>query len=568
MTLTPGYSPLPLHARLLIRNLSDGSAFTFESEALVSNPTQDFKVDSFRLHKGVNGDHGTLQLLIHDHNNILTDSSDVLRASTIKREFSIELFLGKTLATESRQFYGKIKDVAIQRSGTGIQMVSVTAIGWGIVLRERITRLVRNQEKESDGITLQVTDAGTKVSQLLLDLFQQTDHYVDDNISKIGNIVIQTTTGTQGININDTDTKVANVNFNAVTFAQVISNLAGIANSVWHVDSDRILNVRDPSSTDSGFLFTNNLSADRAQNWDSTKIGYILNAPLMWQDSSADTMYNFIHAFGHFKPALQLSDGQTPDASDNLDTAWHAIPFTPTTDNIWKIAIRTTKTGTPAADGSVEIWGADSSSEPNPNDIRYKKILNSSTLNLIGTATPADWFEIPIKPRLEVNPGDLLFLVFPTYGTATNTFNINYKSGTGTFWDSSDGITWTSRVGQSAYRIYDARRLISTLEITRATENLSEPKEKAFPVRADLEAQTVRETLLNAGSILGRQKRSYGKVIISSPESIIPLGASCKIEDAKTGLVADANIMAIDMMATSATDGVNRIELTLDSYQF
>ena len=141
------------------------------------------------------------------------------------------------------------------------------------------------------------------------------------------------------------------------------------------------------------------MASTTATTWDSTKIGYILNAPLEWKDSSADMLYNFVHGFGHFAPGVTVSETTTPDAADNLDSEWHAIPFTSTADNIVKVAIRSIKTGTPAVDGSIQIWGDSGGSGPDPNDVRYKKLLNTETLNKLGTTTPADWFEIPIKPR-------------------------------------------------------------------------------------------------------------------------------------------------------------------------
>jgi hypothetical protein len=566
--LTPNYDPNPLHPRLIIRNLSGGSAYTFESKQLVSNPTQDFKVETIKLHLGVNSDFGSMQIVIHDHDGILTDTSKDSRPGVIGGDWSIELFLGKSLATEERWFYGKIKDVITTRPTTNLQFVSLSCVGWGVILRERMTRLVRNQKKLSDGVTLDTTDTSTKISALLLDLFQDTDHYVDNNISQISTITAQTSTTGNGIDEDDTGSSIANVNFNIVPFAQAISNLVGITNSMWHINADRSLVVQDPDKRDSGFLFTNNLASDKAQNWESTKIGYILNAPLEWQDTSADMMYNIVHGFGHFSPGLNTSDGQTPDAADNLDTDHHAIPFTVTSDNIMKVAIRSIRTGTPATDGSVQIWGDTGGSGPDPDDVRYKKILNSTTLQALGTTTPADWFEIPIRPRLSVTPNEQLYLVFPRFGTSTNTFSVNYKSGSGTFWDSTDGTTWTSRVGQSAYRIYDAKRLITTVENTTTTALLPAPKERAFPIRSDLEEQTVRETMIQAAAILGKRRRTYGKVIISPVTARIPLGAFCELQDIKTGLNVKVNIMAIDLTVGSGTGGVDRIELTLDSFGY
>jgi hypothetical protein len=565
--LTPNYNPNQLNPRIIITNLTGGSAYTFESAQLSATPTQDFKLEALNLHLGLDDDFGFLQLVIHDHDNILTDLTDSDRPGVIGREWGIQLFLGKTLALEQRWFYGKIKDFAVSRPTTGIQTISLTCVGWGIILRERMSRLTRNQAKTADGVTLDDTDTSTQIDQLILDLFQETDHYVDDNISPITNIVAQPSTTGTGIDSTATSGKIANVNFNIASFAQIISNLAGIANTRWHVNADRTLIVQDSESMDSGFLFTNDLAGTRATTWDYNKIGYILNAPLEWKDSSADMLYNFVHGFGHFAPGVSVSETTTPDAADNLNSEWHAIPFTTTADNISKVAIRSIRTGTIVSDGSVEIWGATATPDPNPADIRYKKLLNRSTINGLGTITPADWFEIPIKPRLQVTPGEQLYLVFPANGTASNTMSVNYKSGSGTYFDSTDGSTWTSRVGLSNYRIYEARTLMTTVENTDATSILPEPRERIFPIRADLEEQTVRATLIAAAEVLGKQRRTYGVVTISPVTARIPLGTFCKLEDVKTGLSVNANIVGIDLTADSSTLGVQKIQLSLDAYR-
>ena len=567
MTLTPNYNPNALHPRIVITNQFGGSAYTFESKELNPTGNQDFQLNALNLHLGVDDDFGTLQLVIHDNDGNLSDLTNTDRPGVIGREWSIQLYLGKSTATEQRWFYGKIKNLTTQRPTTGIQTISIICVGYGIILRERISRLVRNQAKAADGVTLDDTDDSTKVSELILDLFQDRDHYVDNNIDRLTTITAQTSTTGNGIDESATSQKIANVNFNLAPFSQVISNLCGIANTTFHVNADRALVVQDPESRDSGFLFTNNLSGERATTWDSTKIGYILNAPLEWKDSSADMLYNFVHGFGHFKPGVSVSETTTPDAADNLDSEWHAIPFIPTADNIVKIAIRSIKTGTPAEDTSVQIWGDTGGSGPDPADIRYKKLLNTETLNKLGTTTPADWFEIPIHPRLDVTPGEQLYIVFPKVGDASNTISVNYAAGSGTYWDSANGTTWVSRVGKSAYRIYESRRLTTTVENTSAAEILPEPRERIFPIRSDLEEQTVRQTLLSAAEVLGKQRRTYGTVIVSPVTERIPLGTFCKLEDVKTGLSVKANITGIDLQADTSTLGVQRIELALDAYR-
>ena len=566
-SLTPNYNPNALHPRIVITNQFGGAAYSFESKQLNPAGNQDFELTAMRLHLGIDDDYGYLQLVIHDNDNTLSDLTNTDRPGVIGREWSVQLYLGKSTATEERWFYGKIKDLSVSRPTTGIQTITLSCIGYGIILRERMSRLVRNQAKAADGVTLDDTDDSTKVSELILDLFQDRDHYVDNNIDRLTTITAQTSTTGNGIDESATSQKIANVNFNVASFAQIISNLAGVANTSFHVNADNALVVQDPESRDSGFLFTNDLAGDRATTWDSTKIGYILNAPLEWKDSSSDMLYDFVHGFGHFKPGVSVSETTTPDAADNLDSEWHAIPFIPTSDNIVKIAIRSIKTGTPAVDTSVQIWGDTGGSGPDPEDVRYTKLLNTETLNKLGTTTPADWFEIPIKPRLQVTPGEQLYIVFPKVGDASNTISVNYKSGSGAYWDSSDGTTWTSRTGKSNYRVYESRKLITTVENTSATELLPEPRERIFPIRADLEEQTVRQTLLSAAEVLGKQRRTYGTVKISPVTARIPLGTFCKLEDVKTGLSVKANITAIDLRADTSTLGVQEIDLELDGYR-
>jgi hypothetical protein len=565
--LTPSYNPNALHPRIIITNQTGGQAYTFESSELRTTPTQDFKLESLRLHLGTDDDYGLLQLVIHDHNNTLTDLTDTDRPGTIGREWGIQLFLGKTLALEERWFYGKIKDFTVSRPTTNIQTISITCVGWGIILRERMSRLTRNQAKESDGVTLDDTDISTSIAELILDLFQDKDHYIDNNMAQITNITARQSVIGDGIDASATSGKIANINYTVASFAQIISNLAGIANTTWHLNADRVLIVQDPESHDSGFLFTNDLASTTSTTWDATKLGYVLNAPLEWKDSSADMFVNFVHGFGHFAPVLSASDGGTPDAADNLDSEWHAIPVTPTADNIAKIAIRTIKTGTLTHESTVEIWGDTGGAGPDPADVRRSIKLNSETLNGLGTTTPADWFEIPMKEKLNVTPGEQLYIVFPKYGDASNTFSVNYEAGSGTYWDSTDGTTFTSRTGKPAYRIYEAKRLTTTVENIDATALLPENRERIFPIRADLEEQTVRETLIQAATVLGKQKRTYGKVIVSPVTARIPLSTYCKLVDGKTGLDVKCNIVGIDISADSSTQGIHKIELTLESYR-
>ena len=462
MPITPSYDTKALAPRVRIFDYTGALQHTYEADPIAASPVKDFDLTDLKIHLGVNGDYGNAILLINDRNDLFTDAT-LRRGADFKRQWQIQIQLGKTSATLNRWFYGRIYDAQIVRQQTGDQQVMLSCLGWGSILRERITQIVRNQDKTSDGITLDDADIKTRLDNLIEDIFTDTDHQIDENIAQLTNI---TRTGVCADCLN---IKITNINEVANTYAGFISRLATISNTIWYVDPDRDLIMRDPETHDSGFLFTSDLPGTDAQNWSSTKIGYLKNQPISWNDSSFDSMYTHIHAHGSFNPKLMASDGQTPDASDNLDTAWHAIPIIPTEDTLFKIAIRAIKTGTPASGpGEILIVGGDGGTPEGPEDLDVRRTisLTETRLQSLGTSTPATFFEIPIKPRLPVVVDEPLFIIFKKYGTATNTYNVNYKTATGNFWDSGDGLTWTQRTGQSAYRIYSARRLLVTLEDT------------------------------------------------------------------------------------------------------
>jgi hypothetical protein len=561
MGMTPNYDPKPLAPQLKIYDYTGTLQYTYEADAIAASPVKDFDLINLNLKLGQNGDFGNLVFVIDDRNDLFTDLTD-RKGADFLRQWEIQLSLGKTAAGLSRWFYGKLFDATIIRDSTGLQQLRISCVGWGVVLRERVTRMIRNQKKSADGVTLDDTDNTTRLDNLVEDLFTDIDHQIDEDIPQLANIT-RNQLCTDCLSL-----KVANVNEQANSYAGFISRLATIANVTWLVDSDRDLIMRDPETHNSDFLFTNDLSGLDAQGWDNDKIGYILG-PVSWTDSSAESMYPFIHSFGSFKPKLMVQDSQTPDAADNLDNVYHAIPVIPTEDNLFKIAIRSIKTGTPPTVGEIEIRGDDGTGKPDDKDIRRTISVPKATLQALGTSTPADWLEIPIKPKLDVTPGEKLHIVFKIYGTASNTYSVNYKSGTGTFHDSTDGISWTARTGQSAYRIYSARRLLMTLENTVVSKTLGEPREKLFPVRADLEEQTVRQAMLQASELLGKQRRSYDNITVSPVTDKIPLASYCRLQDVKTGLDVKANINGIEIMMqanSSSQLGADKILLSLDEF--
>jgi len=224
------------------------------------------------------------------------------------------------------------------------------------------------------------------------------------------------------------------------------------------------------------------------------------------------------------------------------------------------------KTGTPASPHELRIVGDDGTGKPDPTDIRRTIRITKEFLNALGTSTPTTFDEFPIRPKLEVTPNEQLFIVFPSYGTSSNTVNIDYKSGSGTYYDSTDNVTWTSRTGLMNYRIYDAKRLFTTLENTVVSQTLGEPREKLLPIRGDLEEQSVRQAMIQAGNILGKQRRIYETIKVTPVTDVIPLASYCRLQDSSTGLDIKAiiNGYKVEMHAHNNRIGADYITLTLD----
>jgi hypothetical protein len=151
---------------------------------------------------------------------------------------------------------------------------------------------------------------------------------------------------------------------------------------------------------------------------------------------------------------------------------------------------------------------------------------------------------------------------------ASHTYNIDYKSGSGTYYVSTDDVTWASATGLVNYRIYDAKRLHTSVENTNLSKTLSEQREKLLPIRADLEEATVRQALLIAGETLGRERRVYEDVNCTMPDDRIELSSYLRMQDTETGLDIKANIISytVEMHAgdSQTNIGASSIKLTLD----
>lgn len=374
----------------------------------------------------------------------------------------------------------------------------------------------------------------------------------------------------QTVNVTDVDVKLPDLQIDFESWASVLDFLATTGKALYYIDPDRNVYFGIPDSNDSGFLFTNDLSSTNldSQNWDSTKIGYLRNVPVNFGDSSFEGGYSILHGFGGVKDTLDLDVTTTNATYTAHETNYIAIPITPTKDNISKIALKLSKTGNPANDAIFQIIGQDGSGAPEELDLRGTITLHRDKVAAL-TTTPT-MVEIAMKETIPVTPRTQIYLVINKYGTSGNEINADYQTGVGTYYTSTDGVTWTSQVGRFAVRTYHSKSINVTLENVNA-KNKYGIREKSIAFRNKIDEQTVRQALINASENLGREKRTYSNILVSAPTARIPLGKFCRIYDKFNGLDIKANIVGVDIDMVAGTDdnmGTTKLNLTLTEYHY
>mgnify|MGYP001162366429 FL=1 len=568
MSLTPNYDVSELSPKIIITDRTGVEKYRYETTVTTASvsPQQDFTLSELKVHNGSNTDYGYAILKIDDRDNLLTDTTNNIRDSKIERQWDIQIYFGKSQPLLQRWFYGKIFDVDIVRPFTNQQHLILSCIGWGAVLRDRITNIKRFQGKAADGITVDNTNTTTKVSELVKDIIEDTDHQADHGLDN-------SDLGITANNIQDIDVKLPDMQKSFSTYATALSELSSSGNAMFGVDADRDLFLRDPGSVDSGFLFTNDLAGDTAQNWDSSRIGYLINASQSWRDSSFDGAYSFLHGLGSNTVKIDQQNSGSENAVRTSNTSYVGIPFTPQQDNIGKLALRLAKTGTPTTPLTVTICNVNTSDSNSPKLTSTKKTISLDASRIQSFTTSGAWEELGLQEKIDVEVGTPLMLVIHKYGDSSHNLTMDYKTGSGTFWTSADGVdgNWSSATGLFSIRDYSQKALHIILENTRAKAKYG-TREKVVNFNAGQEEGSAREALISAGEVLGLERRFYSQVTVSPPTLRIPLGQYCRVYDSKTGLSVKANIISSDIemkaKAGETSIGANKVTLGLEEVHY
>ena len=131
MVLTPNYDVSQLSPKIIITDRTGVEKYRYETTVTTASvsPQQDFTLSELKIHSGINADFGYAYLKIDDKDNLLTDTTNNIRDSTIERQWDIQIYLGKSQPLLQRWFYGKIYDVEVVRPFTNQQHIILTCIG-------------------------------------------------------------------------------------------------------------------------------------------------------------------------------------------------------------------------------------------------------------------------------------------------------------------------------------------------------------------------------------------------------------------------------------------------------
>ena len=382
-----GYDPLGMVPKIIIKNTKTGATiYTFESKQIKSGaPTQDFKLVNWHLGAGVGSNHGTFECIIDDVDNVLTDSTSTRAKSLIKNQWKVEVYLGKRPASLNLWFTSFIHGVRLMRAGTNSQQFRLFAIGNGIRNHDRLINAEFYQAKDSDGIDLDSTDTNAKISEIIKKLIQNEEFYAYPALGTEG----FTVTG-----VEDIDVKMPNFIKRYQSLGLSIQELANIAGCHFGVDQKGDVYLRYRGSKSSGFLVTNDLDSLEWQNWDNDKKMILKNAPNWLEDGTIESGIPFLYGVGPDHVTLDYEQTSS-NALLNLSASYVAVPITPTKDNIIKIAPYISKNLTPTKNLEVCIIGDDGAGNPNPDDIRIKKIVSAE--ELVDQLGSAKYFEIAFE---------------------------------------------------------------------------------------------------------------------------------------------------------------------------
>lgn len=563
-SLPSGYSPFYLNPKIVIKDRDGSTQYTFNS---FDENSQDFKLGSWSIQGGINGDHGMVVLDIYDEQNQLTDTTKRERDVLIKPQWTIEVDLGSTLANLNNWFDGIIYDAGLTRPINNMQTIQIIAFGKGIIFSDRLTSINRIQAKEADGLTPDDTDDTAKGTNIMKDLFEDTDHFPHEGLAQPTGF---TTTG-----IVDLDVRFADFIKNSETITSAMMEAANRLGLIWGIDhATQEVFAHHRGTKDSGLLITNNMSSLVTKNWNKQKLCISANRQFGWKSTTIGFGYSIIHGIGAHDNKLDYENASANSTID-LDLGLFtsptkiAFPFTPNNEALSKIALFLSEISTPTNKLVIDIVGDDGTGSPNDeDDIRRTRIIPSARLQDFGVS--GDWFEIAtrsINSQTTLSANDQYWVVIHKYG-GSNELQIDYQTGTGSYKVKESG-TWNSFVGDVKMRTYHSHFVNVILENCQAKKQFG-LREISLPLSGFPSVESGIEALKGFSRIVGRKKRIYSPIICSAPLERPLLGRNVRIVDRFNGLDTFVDLTGYNISGNAMKEprGTNKIQLFLEALSY
>lgn len=534
--------------------------YTFEHKAIAAdpnNPTQNFKLATWSLERGVNTTLGALSFVFDDDAKAFIDTSDVERKSRIKRGWTVEVSLGKNYTGLYRAFNGIISSATPMFPSTGMVKQRIFAIGTISMLAEIYTNIRRYQKKDTtDPDALDSTDTTTRVSEIAIDLLQDIDHYANSG----ANPVPFTTSQIEMIDI-----KMPDFQKSHLTIGQAWGEIANIADAYFGIDSNEDAFMWTKGSKTSSLLVTNDIDALITTNWNAAYFSVMLNFPRWHEDTILGNGFRFFHGVGYEREESDQIQ-QSANATLDLSSKWFAWSFTPDNDNVNTVVPFLSKVGALVQNLTIEIVEDDGTGKPSTN-IKARKVINSQRLQKELSA--ATYLQQSFD-KLQLVPKTKYHVVIQQYGDTTNYVGLDYQTGTGTYHDSADGVTWTARVGNVKFREYFSKSTRMIGEVT--TAKVFGNKETLVNLQEYTNKNSAIQVLSGLMGSLGKEKRNLPQLVISAPDTEIPLGKKIRIVDVGSGIDMLANVTSYKIEG-SAYDkdsnlGAKSVILTIERYSY
>lgn len=549
MTFGSGYKGSGLRPKIIIKDLDGATQYTFDSD---TGATQDFTLEAWGLSGGLNSNWGGFAFVIYDPNLNLIDTT-VRKKSKIKHRWTIELYLKKDGGSYNLWFKGYVESSNVITANNQFNRQRIFAVGQGIILAERQTDIRKYQEKLSNGIDLDSADTTVKTSEIVKNLIQNTDHLSHAGLTSTG----FTVSGVEDIDIKLPDFQ----KFNS-SIAQAIEELANVSACYYGVDPSGDLFFRRRDGNFSGYLVTNDVDSIKAENWDVQKIMYLKKFPNSYEDSILDSGFSLFHAYPVVRHEID-QENTSANATLNLSSFHYAVKLVPQTDTISKIALYMTKTGTLTSDLTVSIIGSDVSGNPEEVDLRKRVDIRGAKLqNELGSGK---WFEISMD-NLTVTPLETLWIKIDKYADATNYPSLHYQTGSGVYYDSTDGTSWTVRTGNAKIRDYFGKTVRVIGENTTARHSFG-IREVVVPTNDFPDKETAIKALGGYMETKGKFRRIHQNILTSTPETLFDIGKSIRIIDKNNSIDFYANLISFDM-SSDDSGYANEMTVSIEEWSY